>query len=166
MSMSIKASPDGTFGEILVNGAVVAKLPVTGNAVIPGLVGTVSQSGGVPTGAIIETGTNANGTYIKYACGTMICHGIVSKPSGTTVTTQAGVTGLYWGGDVTWTYPAAFLTIPTVSVGVSRSSSDTNAAWGAARGISGSSVSLRYWSNVSSDTLGLNFLPVAIGRWF
>lgn len=37
------------------------------------IVGTVSQSGGVPTGAIIEQGSNANGTYIKYADGTMIC---------------------------------------------------------------------------------------------
>lgn len=166
MSMSFKASPDGTYGEILVNGQVVAKLPVTGNAVIPNLVGTVSQSGGTPTGAIIETGSNANGTYVKYADGTMVCHGVVAKPGGTPVTAQAGVAGLYWGGDVTWTYPALFSAIPTVSVGVSRASTDTNAAWGAARGISGSSASLRYWSNNSSDTLGLNFMPVAVGRWF
>lgn len=61
MSMSFKASPDGTYGEILVNGQVVTKLPVSGNAVIPNLVGTVSQSGGIPTGAIIERGSNANG---------------------------------------------------------------------------------------------------------
>lgn len=38
------------------------------------VVGTVSQSGGTPTGAIIETGTNANGTFVKFADGTMICH--------------------------------------------------------------------------------------------
>lgn len=73
MSMSIKADPSGTFGEILVNGTTVAKLPVSGNAVIPGLVGTVSQSGGVPTGAIIERGSNANGSYVRFADGTQIC---------------------------------------------------------------------------------------------
>ena len=36
-------------------------------------VGTVSQSGGIPTGAIIERGSNANGSYIRWADGTQIC---------------------------------------------------------------------------------------------
>lgn len=39
------------------------------------ILGTVSQSSGVPTGAIIESGSNANGHFIKYADGTMICRG-------------------------------------------------------------------------------------------
>jgi len=42
------------------------------------ILGTVSQSGGVPTGAIIERGSNANGEYVKYADGTLIC---VCRPS-------------------------------------------------------------------------------------
>lgn len=37
------------------------------------IVGTVSQSGGVPTGAIIERGSNANGRYWKMAGGQLIC---------------------------------------------------------------------------------------------
>ena len=37
------------------------------------ILGTVSQSGGVPTGAVIERGSNANGEYVKFADGTMIC---------------------------------------------------------------------------------------------
>jgi len=37
------------------------------------ILGTVSQASGVPTGAIIETGTNANGTYTRWADGTQIC---------------------------------------------------------------------------------------------
>jgi glutamate dehydrogenase/leucine dehydrogenase len=37
------------------------------------ILGTVSQSAGVPTGAIIERGSNANGEFVKYADGTMIC---------------------------------------------------------------------------------------------
>ena len=40
------------------------------------ILGTVSESGGVPTGAIIERGSNANGAFIKYADGTMICNAI------------------------------------------------------------------------------------------
>lgn len=37
------------------------------------LLGTVSQSGGVPTGAVIERGSNANGEYVRFADGTQIC---------------------------------------------------------------------------------------------
>ncbi|MGX5913957.1 hypothetical protein ACR0ST_04425 [Aliidiomarina sp. Khilg15.8] len=37
------------------------------------LLGSVSQSGGLPTGAVIERGSNSNGDYVKYADGTMIC---------------------------------------------------------------------------------------------
>ncbi len=39
------------------------------------ILGTVSQSGGVPTGAIIQRGSNANGEFVKYADGTQICMG-------------------------------------------------------------------------------------------
>ncbi|WP_433925046.1 hypothetical protein ACN06F_09085 [Vreelandella sp. 21] len=38
------------------------------------ILGTVSQSNGIPTGAIIERGSNANGEYAKYADGTLIIH--------------------------------------------------------------------------------------------
>lgn len=53
-------------------------------------VGTVSQSGGVPTGAIIESGSNSNGQYIKWADGTMIQRGQVASSS-IAVSTTAGV---------------------------------------------------------------------------
>lgn len=37
------------------------------------LLGTVSQSSGVPTGRVIERGSNANGEYVRFADGTQIC---------------------------------------------------------------------------------------------
>lgn len=37
------------------------------------VVGTVSNSAGFPAGAVIERGSNANGEYVKFADGTMIC---------------------------------------------------------------------------------------------
>jgi len=42
------------------------------------ILGTASQSGGVPTGAIIERGSNANGEYIRWADGTQICTKILT----------------------------------------------------------------------------------------
>jgi hypothetical protein len=37
------------------------------------LLGTVAESSGTPTGAVIEYGTNANGEYTRWADGTQIC---------------------------------------------------------------------------------------------
>ena len=50
------------------------------------ILGTVSATGTypnlVPTGAIMESGSNSNGEYVKYANGTMICFVVI--PAGTT----------------------------------------------------------------------------------
>jgi len=37
------------------------------------ILGTVSQTGGVATGAIIQRGSNANGDFVRFADGTQIC---------------------------------------------------------------------------------------------
>lgn len=65
------------------------------------ILGTVSQSGGVPTGAVIERGSNANGDYVRFADGTQICDHRITT---TTIfgTSESG----------TWTFPAAFAATP------------------------------------------------------
>ncbi|GAW37124.1 hypothetical protein RA2_04199 [Roseovarius sp. A-2] len=64
--------------------------------------GTVSQSGGVPTGALIERGSNANGIYTRFADGTQICWNTLTFTDLATATI----------GQQTWTYPAAFGAVP------------------------------------------------------
>lgn len=64
------------------------------------VLGTVSQSSGVPTGAIIERGSNANGEYVRFADGTQICTRTLTASS------SAGVA---------WTFPAAFVAAPVVN---------------------------------------------------
>lgn len=46
------------------------------------LLGPVSQSAGLPTGAVIERGSNAGGAYLRFADGTQICTGLVSVAAG------------------------------------------------------------------------------------
>ena len=72
------------------------------------ILGTVSQSGGQPTGAVIERGSNSNGGYVRFADGTQICWradftAIRSNPARITET---------------WTFPAAFsaTVIPLVTM--------------------------------------------------
>lgn len=73
------------------------------------ILGTVSQSGGVPTGAIIERGSNANGEYVRFADGTQIC--IVRKT--VPVITSAVGGGFECGTQGPFNYPAAWATEPS-----------------------------------------------------
>jgi len=72
-------SPDSNTNRTLTLPDEAGKLLSTGNddpAEVfkqSNILGTVSESGGVPTGAIIESGSNSNGEFIKYADGTLIC---------------------------------------------------------------------------------------------
>lgn len=76
------------------------------------ILGTVSQSGGVPTGAIMERGSNANGEYTVFADGFCRCirrNFVVSAPSA----------NRYTG---TWTFPRSFSSEAHVGVTVPFSS--------------------------------------------
>lgn len=65
------------------------------------IIGTVSQTAGVPTGALIEKGSNANGFYRKFPCGLYECWH----------TKAASV-----GAATTWTFPGgAFFEAPVVT---------------------------------------------------
>ena len=80
------------------------------------LLGAVSQSAGIPSGGVIERGSNANGEYVRFADGTQICQ-------------QSAATFSYADADhlaFTWTYPAAFVTgsVPIRQVAVSNSNAD------------------------------------------
>ena len=61
------------------------------------ILGGVSQSAGVPAGALIEQGSNSNGRYLRFADGTQIC------------TISSSFTS---NADVVWTYPAVFAAAP------------------------------------------------------
>ncbi|WP_232017707.1 pyocin knob domain-containing protein [Cereibacter sphaeroides] len=72
------------------------------------VIGTVAQSAGLPTGALIERGSNANGDYTRYADGTQICTiAAIDLPY------LVGAGGAVCQGD--WTFPASFVSIPAVT---------------------------------------------------
>ena len=153
--MSFKASPDGTFGEILVNGAVVAKLPVTGNAVIPGLVGTVSQSGGIPTGAVVESGSNANGEYVRFADGTQVCW-------------KEGLTTTAWGANAATPvtpsaqFPASFVSPPSATAQLATLEPFKYQA--SVYATTNTAVTIYVGGTSASSSSSIRYF--AIGRWF
>ncbi|MDZ5111873.1 MULTISPECIES: hypothetical protein [Pseudomonas] len=65
------------------------------------IVGSVGQASGVPTGAVMQRGSNSNGEFIRFADGTQICWGMYGMahngasltPTGVTITFPAAFTG-------------------------------------------------------------------------
>lgn len=118
------------------------------------ILGTVSQSGGVPTGAIIERGSNANGEYVSFADGTQICLLTVSVGD---ISNAAGA--IYRSSAIIASYPAAFSVVPTCFV------QDASSAyvWGAANGGGGSvTIALFYHTSLTNRTARV----LCVGRWY
>ncbi|WP_439526172.1 hypothetical protein [Roseovarius mucosus] len=112
------------------------------------ILGTVSQSGGVPTGAVIERGSNANGRYVRFADGTQICTGTL---------TSGGA------ADTVWTYPAAFAGVDGVTFapmsGAARIANPTST------GIAITTLTFNVF-NLAGSRSAVNTALFAIGRWF
>lgn len=123
--------------------------------------GTVSQTGGVPTGALIERGSNANGEYVRFADGTLICSRIYSGALSSGLAYD--VAGIY-RYEFSWTFPSGFYGEPSGVVG-SGADAAKNGWMGGGTNASSSSVILQYYtanSNVTSTAIRV----IAIGRWF
>lgn len=136
---------------------------ITGAIQRNAMVGAVSQTGGAPTGAIIERGSNSNGEYTKFADGTLICWFTRSAES-TANNSSGGTTNLYFSSEVGLTFPATFVgTTPTVTPSASLSSGGTS-SWPSVRGRSLTGTSLALISNVQNAAAYLGY--TAIGRWF
>lgn len=123
------------------------------------ILGTVSQAAGIPTGAILEGGNNADGYYIRFANGWQICTHILATGAATTASGNVFV-----GTAVTWTFPAAFSTTTGLStmgnIAMSNSTSWANVTPG-----SGTAATIRRFSSIS-DATDRNARIVAIGLWF
>lgn len=130
------------------------------SAAVADIVGAVSQSGGVPTGAIVERGSNANGEYTKYADGTMICW---RRDASITAVSITGNSGGQFFGSHSVSFPAFFASVPFVAHSSIPAGALTVPAY--ARGVSISSAVLTFGSalSVQSDQY---ISYIAVGRWF
>lgn len=116
------------------------------------ILGTVSQSAGVPTGAIIESGSNANGRYTKWADGTMICTHKLAVPAWSANGSSSAI----------WTHPAVFSAIPTALLSGLQSAYPHTYNSAIAEGDVASSSVFAGGATAASG----NVYVQAIGRWF
>ena len=73
----------------------------------------------------IEKGTNANGTYVKFADGTMVCYGRVTLNS---LNMQSAWGSLFISAKLPTTFPATFFAAPIISVTM-ENLTDNGAIW-------------------------------------
>jgi hypothetical protein len=122
------------------------------------ILGTVTESSGVPTGAIMEYGSNANGSFLKFADGTMIC-----KLTTPTLTSSTAVGNMFTSAASTRTYPAAFTAAPTIGASATRvGGSFGHFAGSVSNGASTVDVRLMTATSGATGTVDV----VAVGRWF
>jgi hypothetical protein len=135
--------------------ALLAALQAVGAYGRTNIVGAVTQAGGVPTGAIIETGNHAAGRYIKHADGTLICWGrpglIDQSVANTAYSTTFGLPAIFVGSYVVMS------NVESVNV------SNVFSGYSRAVGLTGGTYSIvQCWSVVQT----YNYSMIAIGRWF
>ena len=124
------------------------------------ILGTVSQSSGVPTGAVIQRGSNANGEFVRFADGTQICTRLVFRASEPMTTAVAGI---HVSDSSDYAFPASFAANPVVSLTSTRVTSV--GLFALEDGKSSSQWRMR-WGRVTSFTQDVEAQLTAIGRWF
>ena len=121
------------------------------------VLGTVSESGGVPTGAIIERGSNANGEFVKYADGTLIMR-------------RVATVNLAANSQATFNLPAVFAGAgDDVSVGLGwRASMANDVQRGGTIPMIGNPPTVWVVRNTTGTAYASEMLAtlIAIGRWY
>ena len=109
---------------------------------------------------ITESGSNANGNYIKFDDGTMICQL-------RTIIADKSISGAYapnwFVGNHLWTFPHAFVGIPVASCGQFQIGSALS--FGAASDTSTTQSMIRAFAPVSVPNGSAVIALTAIGRW-
>lgn len=119
------------------------------------VLGPVTEAGGVPTGAIVERGSNANGEYIRFADGTQICWWREYA-----ATLQANVQR-----QLDYTFAAAFSAVPLVSTSLTTWNNTNSFSITQLAGNAVSPTIGRFRAQATAEQL-YTFSLFAIGRWF
>lgn len=113
------------------------------------VVGVVSQLSGTVTGAIIERGSNANGEYVKFADGTMMCTHTLSTSA---------------GGEVVWVYPAVFKKIAALNAMPLNTHNFSQSP--RFRGVDSASAELSIFKSDNTRIAAPIVQLLAVGRWY
>jgi hypothetical protein len=109
-----------------------------------------------PTSGIYDSGTNSNGSWIRFTDGTMQCWGNVTQ---TNAITGVYGTGLFFYNNTSWqTFPVAFTVIPSTNI------TTDSSVWCTPRGTSATTIGISALAG-SSETSSHTYYWSAIGKW-
>ena len=123
----------------------------------PGMVGTVAFAGGVNTGAIMETGSTADGKYIRFADGTLIC-----MSAGITADVNVALGSGFKSGAIAWTFPYPFVSTTNLVV-TAGNSANVETHFATARAVSTTAAEGCMFAFTSQTGRGIKM--TAVGRW-
>jgi len=123
------------------------------------VLGGVAQSGGLPTGALIERGSNANGEFVRLADGTQICaHAVTAS-----LALDQPLLGGFRSAAQTWTYPAGFAVAPALMV----TARNLTAFGGVSANVPGTASAQYALTAVATQAAAPREVGLmAVGRWF
>lgn len=130
--------------------------------------GTVSQVGGLPTGALVERVSNANGEAFKFACGTLICWKRITLTA-QNISTAYGSGGLFRSENVLSganAYPASFIVAPACVVSCAVDDYSILTAVGGTGDGNNTPATAYAVSPVSLTSRNIRVSVEAIGRWY
>ena len=136
-------------------------------ASIADMLGTVSQTLGVPTGALQEAGSNANGWYYRFANGLQVC--FLAKAAAFTI--NIGYNGAFAasGGLATVQYPATFSAQPAISIEVNGTGGPTFLGYTSMETMDTTFTGwpgIIPYSTVARSAQYYTVSYIAVGRWF
>ena len=125
-------------------------------------VGTSGNHRSLSDSVIVDSGSNSNGRYVKYADGTMICYHNMTMDDWVSIPRGA----LYSTSSKVWTFPVPFALTPTVTSQVNSMIPNTWTSLGAG-GSNRFDTSVRVMGTVIDGSA--QYIPsvslIAIGRW-
>lgn len=113
------------------------------------ILGPVSQSAGIPTGAIIERGASADGSYVRFADGTQICTKLFTSEATSHV----------------WTFPMAFAADDTPILQTTPRHATAPRIVTEQGDLSATGVTLNVWDSAGTAAAAI-IHATATGRWF
>ncbi len=131
------------------------------------MVGTVSQSGGVPTGAIIQRGSNTNGEFVRFADGTQICtrRGTVGGLSGQSIV-NINATGGFRSPQNTVPFAISFSAAPVTSCAIVNNSDGINIRCFSNSVNNAQLVLFTTQTSLGAPDTELTWELTAVGRWY
>lgn len=155
------AVPAGASGAQVPQAQEVGALTVAQRADIyrrANIIGTVTQSAGVPTGALIQYTANADGFSARFADGLQICWRIIASGA---INTVSGA--IYVSGALSGNWAQTFISTPNATV--STQSATTAPVWACGCNPTTTGFTSLYAAS-GNNAATANLVLMAIGRWF